>query len=168
MSSETGVEALAANVKDVHRRYPTGVTIVTTHRDGVPYGLAVNAFSSLSLAPPTVLVCVASTASTYPRLFEGDAIGINILAHHQRDVATVFARSGGDKFSQIEWQLGEHGTPVIAGSCAHLELQVQTRIPAGTHTIFIGHVLAAAASERDPLVYLAGSFFDGSRLEAAA
>jgi flavin reductase (DIM6/NTAB) family NADH-FMN oxidoreductase RutF len=158
---------LADSVKEVHRRYPTGVTIVTTCSDGKPYGLAVNAFSSLSLDPPLVLVCVASTSSTYPRLFDRDAIGINILAHDQAGVAATFARSGGDKFAGIEWRVGEHGAPVIAAVSAHLELRIETRIPAGTHTIFIGRVLDAAAADRPPLIYLGGSFYDGARLESA-
>src|SRR5262245_49237930 len=69
MSDPSHLNGLVAEVKAVHRQFPTGVTIVTTVVDGVPYGLAVNAFSSLSLDPPTVLVCVATTSATYPRLF---------------------------------------------------------------------------------------------------
>ncbi|MFT3865152.1 MAG: flavin reductase family protein [Solirubrobacterales bacterium] len=167
MSSEAPAGAdFVERLKQVHRHYPTGVTIVTTHNHGRPYGLAVNAFSSLSLEPPLVLVCVASSSSTYPRLFDGEVIGINILAHDQVEVAANFARSGGDKFVDLGWSQGENGAPLLDGVCAWLELRIRTRVPAGTHTIFIGDVLAAQAYGSPPLLYLGGGFYDGSRLVA--
>lgn len=157
----------AESIKAFHRSFPTGVTIVATEIDGRPYGLAVNAFSSLSLDPPTVLVCVATTSSTYPRLFEADELSIAILANDQIALATAFARSGGDKFAAVEWEPGEHGAPVLAGVSGHLELRVEHRIQAGTHTIFVGRVLAAAASGKPPLLYFDGGFFDGGSLSPA-
>ncbi|MBS1885866.1 MAG: flavin reductase family protein [Actinobacteria bacterium] len=160
-------EELVDRVKEVHRRFPTGVTIVATTVAGRPYGLAVNAFSSLSLEPPLVLACVAATSSTYPRLFEVDAVSVNILAHDQAAVAGAFARSGGDKFEGLEWRPGAGGAPLLAGVSAQLELAVEHRIPAGTHTIFVGRVLAASAGDKAPLLYLGGGFFDGGALRAA-
>lgn len=148
----------------MHRRFATGITVVTTAVDGVPYGLVVNAFSSISLAPPLVLVCVAETTSTYERLFCGEHFAVNILARDQADIASTFARSGGDKFAHVAWQPGEHGSPIIDGVSAALELQVQTRLPAYTHTIFIGRVLQAHTRDVDPLIYLGSRFYDGGRL----
>lgn len=168
-SSDTAFDAeaaLAERVKDVHRHFPTGVTIVTTSVDGMPFGLAVNAFASLSLTPPLVLVCVAATSSTYPKLFEAELLGVNILAHDQLDVARVFARSGGEKFAGVAWRHGSRGAPLLDGVSARLELTIEHRIPAGTHTIFVGRVAEAEAFERAPLVYLGGGFFDGARLQA--
>jgi flavin reductase (DIM6/NTAB) family NADH-FMN oxidoreductase RutF len=158
---------LAEAVKGVHRSFPTGVTIVTTQIDGQPYGLAVNAFSSISLEPPLVLVCVASSSSTYGHLFRAERMGVNVLAHDQAAVAGVFARSGGDKFSQVEWKSGPSGVPLLDGVSGYLELMIEKRIPAYTHTIFIGRVTGAHTASRPPLVYLAGSFFDGRELESA-
>jgi flavin reductase (DIM6/NTAB) family NADH-FMN oxidoreductase RutF len=163
----TTTDQLSERLREVHRSFATGVTVVTTCVEGVPYGLAVNAFSSLSLTPPLVLVCVAQTTSTYPRLMAGEHFAVNILAHDQRDVAGRFARSGGDKFAGLPWRLGEHGSPVLDGVAAALELQIETRMPAYTHTIFIGRVLETHVSSRAPLVYLGGGFYDGSRLTEA-
>jgi flavin reductase (DIM6/NTAB) family NADH-FMN oxidoreductase RutF len=159
--------SLVDRIKGVHRRFPTGVTIVATEVGGQPYGLAVNAFSSLSLEPPLVLVCVAATSSTYPRLFEVDAISVSILAEDQADVAAGFARSGGEKFGAIDWRPGPNGTPILAGVSAHLDLRVEHRVPAGTHTIFIGRVLDAETGEKPPLLYLGGRFFEGGALREA-
>jgi len=159
--------SLIAATREVHRRYPTGVTIVTTLVDGTPHGLAVNAFSSLCLEPPMVLVCVATTSATHPHLYGGDIMGINVLARDQGRLVAVFAQTGIDKFADIAWQPGESGAPLLEGVSAQLELRVETRIPAYTHTIFIGAVLQARSFGRPPLLYLDGELFDGGRLESA-
>lgn len=150
---------MAAVVREVHRRFPTGVTVVTTCVDRKPYGLAVNAFSSISIDPPAVLVCVAQTSTTHPRLYASDWLAVNILATDQLDVAGRFATSGGDKFAGLEWEPGSSGAPVLRGVAAFLELEVERRIVAYTHTIFIGRVHHAAVSERRPLTYLGGAFY---------
>lgn len=156
---------LAERVRGVHRQYPTGVTVVTAAAGGTPYGLAVNAFSSISLDPPLVLVCVNESSRSYPAVFEADYIGVNILAADQAGVAGTFARSGGDKFAALDWNLSSHGVPVLDGVAGHFELEVKYKIPAYSHTIFIGQVVEAASSGKAPLVYQAGKFFDGARLE---
>jgi flavin reductase (DIM6/NTAB) family NADH-FMN oxidoreductase RutF/predicted ester cyclase len=156
------------SLRAVHRKFGTGVTVVTTTTaEGRPLGLVVNAFSSICLDPPLVLIAVAETAATYPALFENDAIGVNILAHDQRAVAERCARSGGEKFAEIDWHPGANGAPTIAGSAASIEATVIKRIPSYTHTIFVAHVTAASATMLDPLLYLGGTLYDGSALNAA-
>lgn len=155
-------DVLVDKVKDVHRYYPTGVTIVTSEIDGEPFGLAVNAFSSLSLEPPLVLVCLGATTTSYPKFFLQDHMAINILAHDQADVAARLGKSDPRKFDTVDWHLGEHGAPLLAGVSASLELRVETRIPAYTHTIFIGRVLNAERHDRLPLIYANRQFFDST------
>ena len=154
-------------LRGVHRKFPTGVTIVTTMEGDAPAGLAVNAFSSVSLDPPLVLFCVGRTSQTYPRLFAGDTVCVNILARDQREVAARFAVSGGDKFDEVEWTPGENRAPLLAGVAGRLEGVIETRIAAPTHTIFITRVTAAEAFDREPLVYLGGAYFDSSELAPA-
>jgi flavin reductase (DIM6/NTAB) family NADH-FMN oxidoreductase RutF len=151
-------------VRRVHRQFPTGVTIVTMQHGDVPYGLAVNAFSSICLDPPMVLVCVAGTSATYPHLFHCDELAVNILAHDQGNVVERFARSGGDKFAGLDWHAGENGAPVLAGVSAHLELRIERRLPAYTHTIFTGRVTRAVSSAAAPLIYLDGQTFAATAL----
>ncbi|MHB9755618.1 flavin reductase [Streptomyces sp. BYX5S] len=150
-------------VKGVHRKFITGVTVVTTDDDGTPRGLAVNAFSSISLDPPMVLVCVQRSSSTHPALHRATHLGINILAADQLDVAKVFASKGADKFAALDWAPGEHGAPLLDGSAAQLEVEIGERLEAGSHTVFTGRVVSAAHSERAPLVYSGGGFFDISQ-----
>jgi len=142
-----------------HRRFPTGVTVVTTVSSGQPIGLSCNAFTSVSLDPPLVLICVNSSARSHEHLHRGEHIGINVLACDQAAVARRFASSGGDKFASVAWTPGAvTGVPVLPGACAVFETVIDQRISAGTHTIFVCEVLAASSSEREPLIYLNGSY----------
>lgn len=169
MTERTAADAgLRDRVLAVHRRFPSGVAVVTTAVDGQPYGLAVNAFSSVSMEPPLVLVCVKTSAKTHDHLYRGERLGINFLAHDQRPVAERFARSGGDKFETVAWRAGPAGVPMLEGVGAYLEVRIEQRVAAGTHTIFVGEVLEAKAPARPPLVYFEGAFFDGAELQPVA
>lgn len=155
-------------VRAAHRRFPTGVTVVTAAVDGTPHGLAVNAFASVALEPSLVLVCVARRAATYGKLFLSDHIGVNILAGDQRAIAERFARSGGDKFAGLAWRPGSCGAPLLDGVAARMELEIVRRVPAYTHTVFVGAVLRAEAFARPPLLYIAGELLDSSTLRSPA
>lgn len=159
---------LELQVRDAHRAFPTGVTIVTTQVDGSPVGLAVNAFSSVSMDPPLVQVCVNSSSQSHSFLRDSRHLGISILGHDQAAVAMTFAKSGGDKFSRVAWHVGSRGVPMIDGVAAGFEVEIYQQVLAGTHTIFICRVLAVETSSIPPLVYSAGGFYDGARLVEVA
>lgn len=166
----TEEQTIGDRVRSVHRRYPTGVTIVTVaDAEGQPRGLAVNAFSSVSLDPPLILVAINANASTYPWLFSADHIGVNIVAEDQASVVRAFARSGGRKFEGLPWRPGTTGVPLLEGTTGHFELAVRYKIPAYTHTIFIGEAVAAEATEAPAMIYLGGAFYaQGEGLVPAA
>ncbi|KWX23890.1 oxidoreductase [Mycolicibacterium wolinskyi] len=155
---------LGEDVKQFHRRFVTGVTVVTTMPAATPYGLALNAFASVSVSPATVLACVAKSSSTHDVLAEAQRFAVNLLAHDQLAVANRFATKAADKFDGLDWAVGEFGCPILSGTCAHLEAEVTTRVPTSTHTVFIGEVLRAVSTDRPPLVYAASRFFDGGAL----
>lgn len=158
---------MGEEVRALHRRYPTGVTVVTVcEEDGTPRGLAVNAMTSVSLEPPLMLVAVNATSSTFPALFAADHLVVNVLSTSQADVVKAFARSGGDKFQGVDWFSGETGSPVLAGSTGYFELAVKYKIPAYTHTIFIGEVVAARHTDDPAMIYLGGNFYDSADLPA--
>ncbi len=154
-----------AMLRQVHGTFVTGVTVVTTMDDGLPKGLAVSAFSSLSLSPPMILVCVARTSQSHPSLMRAEAFGVSILGAHQADVAQAFARSGGDKFAGLRWHCGDMGVPIIDDCSGFFEARVRERIESKTHTVFVGDVVRAGASGRLPLVYLGGTLYDPAGLE---
>lgn len=154
-------------VRGFHRKFVTGVTVVTTQLDGVPKGLAVNAFSSISVEPPLVMVCVQTTSSTYEALVQAEHFGVNILAADQLGVARAFASKGPDKFATVPWHPAENGSPLIDNACGHLEAAIGERLQARTHTIFIGRIVHSDFNDREPLLYGDGMFFDGRRLQQA-
>ena len=153
------------DVKAVHRQFVTGVTIVTVMDQDEPRGLAVNAFMSLSMDPPQVMVAVQRTSSTYASLFASDDLAVNIVSDTQTDVLNRFSSKGIDKFEGAPWHRGSHGAPLIDGSSARMQVRIQERIQASSHTVFIGLVLTAESFETPPLVYADGRFASASLLQ---
>lgn len=152
-------------LKAFNKQFISGVTVVTTKdEDGKPRGLAVSAYSSVSLDPPLVLVCVQKSSSTYPSLFRSTNLGINILSSEQQDVLATFASKSADKFADITWHEAPEGSPLIDGSSASIEVEIKERFQALTHTIFIGRVHHATTTDDAPILYKAGKFFDGRGL----
>jgi flavin reductase (DIM6/NTAB) family NADH-FMN oxidoreductase RutF len=151
-------------LKGFNRQFVTGVTVVTTKDGDAARGLAVNAYSSISLDPPLVMVCIQRTSSTWPALFTATHLGVNILSHKQRGIVSVFASKDPDKFARIDWYPGPHGSPLIPGSAAMLEAEIRERFQAKTHTIFICRVRHAEVGDEAPMIYKAGRFFDGGHL----
>ncbi len=153
--------SLREAVRSVHRSYPTVVTIVTATGASGPAGLTCSAFTSVSLDPPLVLVCINASSRTHDALALSDHVGISLLARDQAEVARVFATSGGDKFAGVAWESGPGtGVPLISGACAVMETVIENRVSAGTHTILVCRVVSARNLERDPLLYLDGTFLD--------
>lgn len=164
---EEGGEAGELNLdlmKAFNRQFITGVTVVTTKEGDKPKGLAANAYCSVSLEPPLVLVCVQKTSSTYPALFSSSHLGINILGTGQRGTVQVFASKSPDKFAEVDWHEGPKGSPLLDGSAASLEAEIQERFQAKTHTVFICRVRHAEIDDSAPMVYKAGRFYDGGNL----
>jgi flavin reductase (DIM6/NTAB) family NADH-FMN oxidoreductase RutF/predicted ester cyclase len=159
---EPGIDG--ESLKAVHRKFATGVTIVTASLDGEPRGLVVNAFASVSLTPPLVLVAINRNAATHEFLFRSRNFAINILAADQEDLAKRFSQPIADKFTGIDWAPGEGGAPLLDRTAASLEVEIEERAWALTHTVFVGRVTGARVSARSPLVYLGGQFFDAAQI----
>ena len=132
----------------------TGVTIVTTMgADGTPVGLTANAFTSVSLDPPLVMVCVARSAASYPAMAGASRYAVHILHHGQHELSSVFARSAGlgaQKFERIPWHWSPDGVPVLDECLARVECTTSRRITLGDHVAFVGRVYAAWADEAAP------------------
>ena len=133
--------------------FASGVTVVTTEHEGKPFGMTVAAFSSLSLHPPLVLVCVEKTVKTHDAITGAGKFGVSILNSNQTDVSNRFASRADDKFAGTEIVHGELGLPLIAGAITRLECRVSEKLEGGDHTIFVGEVVGAQTEEGEPLVY---------------
>jgi flavin reductase (DIM6/NTAB) family NADH-FMN oxidoreductase RutF len=136
------------------RSFAAGVTVVTTRdRDGRPSGLTASAFTSVSLTPPLVLVCVDHAAAAHPDFRERGWFAVNVLRREQEPLSRRFAVSGGDKFRDLPYHEGPSGLPLLEGTLASLECRIVDAHEAGDHTIFIGLVETASVSGGQPLIY---------------
>ena len=139
--------------------FVTGVTIVTAiDGEGRPRGFTANSFTSVSLDPPLVLVCIARTAGSYPLFSTTKQFAINILSEEQRPISSRFASKEVDKFAQIEWRPGRTGSPLIGGTVAWLDCRREQQIDAGDHLILVGRVLDFEHSTQTPLGFCRGNY----------
>lgn len=147
-----------AQFKHALSHFASGVTIVTTAHEGADYGLTVASFASLSLNPPLVLVCIASSSSSHEPIVKSQKFGVSILASDQADVSGRFASRGADKFAGLEIRRGTLGVPLIANALATLECRVHQQISGGDHSIFIGEVVDTWTREGAPLLYFRAAY----------
>ena len=145
--------------RSVLGRFASGVTIVTA-RDpkGVDHGMTVSAFSSLSLDPPMVLMCVDHQASMHDLLLTHPPIGISILSAGQEAYSRRFADVDTERFDGIAYERGEHGVVLLDSALAHLECTTLQHIDAGDHTIIVARVDRAAPRNGQPLLYYRGGY----------
>jgi flavin reductase (DIM6/NTAB) family NADH-FMN oxidoreductase RutF len=140
-------------------RFATGITIATVvDAEGAPHGLTVNSFTSVSLDPPLVLVCLGHTTATVECFRTAKHFGINILAEDQRALSDHFARKGHNRFEGLEWHPAKTGVPLLPGVVAAMECKVHRKIAMGDHDIFVGEVVRVEIHERLPLLYFASGY----------
>ncbi|NMH96856.1 flavin reductase family protein [Pseudonocardia sp. K10HN5] len=145
----------AARLRSCLGRFATGVTVVTYSHDGEPRGATVNAFSSVSLDPPLVLVSIARKARACP-LLQDAPFTVNVLSARQVGVALTFAGRPQDS-AVIEWEQGHHA-PRLRHTHATLECTPWRSYDGGDHVLFLGRVHDLAIRENDPLVFHGGAF----------
>ncbi|MGV3550930.1 flavin reductase [Rhizobium sp.] len=150
----------ARALRDAFGSFLTGVTVVTTHNaEGAPIGFTANSFTSVSLDPPLLLVCLAKTSRNYAVLTEAKGFAVNILAEDQKDVSNTFARPVEDRFAAVEWKKGPFGSPVFADVAAWFDCAMHERVDAGDHVILIGRVEGFENSGKTGLGYARGGYF---------
>jgi flavin reductase (DIM6/NTAB) family NADH-FMN oxidoreductase RutF len=140
--------------RQVLSHFAAGVTVVTTvDHDRLPHGLTATAFSSVSLEPPLVLVCVDKKAETYAQFEPAGIFAVNFLSLEQREISQRFAKHGGDKFSGLGWRPGVLGAPLLDGTIGHVECRIRHWYDAGDHTIMVGEIESADALDGAPLLH---------------
>lgn len=149
--------------RDVLGRFASGITVVAGLDDGEPVGFACQSFASLSLDPPLVMLAVGKTSSSWPRIERGGRFCVNILAEDQRATCAALGRSGADKFADVSWSAGEHGTVRIDGALAYVECELHAVHEAGDHYLVTAEVVALDAREDGrPLLYFRSRYAVGA------
>jgi flavin reductase (DIM6/NTAB) family NADH-FMN oxidoreductase RutF len=124
-------------------RWATGVAVVTTHLNGVDYGITVNSLTSVSLEPPLVLICIGSNTDSYEILQQSGTYCINLLTERQEYLSVRFAKRSSESvepFSDLNWHRGKSGAPILAETLGYIDCKVVNVYEGGDHLIFIGEV----------------------------
>jgi len=150
----------ADEFRQVLGHFATGVTVITVRDpDGRPTGLTASAFTSVSLDPPLILVCVDHKSQSYPALIVSKTFAVNILSLDQEAVSRRFATTKiENKFEGVPFTLSPLGLPLIDSALAQLECATVNIHPEGDHSIFIGRVERSQSAAGAPLVYYRGRY----------
>ena len=147
-------------LRDALGCFATGVTVVTcTDEAGKPVGLTANSFTSVSLDPPLLLVCVHRKAASAEALIEAEHFAVNVLQTEQRPASIRFSTRAEDRFGVNDWSPGEFGAPVLSESLGVFECAHHGVHDGGDHHILVGRVLKASFDQHlDPLLFFRGRY----------
>src|SRR6266576_3040868 len=137
--------------RQVMGQFATGVTVVTTCGQGKPAGITVNAFCSVSLDPPLVLVCIDLLSHTLPAIRDSGSFAVNILTDEQEYLSRCFAGSTQERyehFCHTDFHTAATGAPIIDGTLAFIDARVVAEYPGGDHVIFLGQVAAMGVADQ--------------------
>lgn len=149
--------------------YPSGVTIVTTtDADGRWWGFTATSFCSVSMDPPLVLVCLATSAECHPVFDTAERWLVHIIPPEHAELAVRFATRGADKFAGAEFVAADDGLPDLPDACVTLECAVDARHQAGDHTILVGRVRATRVGDVRPVTYFRRQFHAIPRADGTA
>ena len=165
MTSEPSGSVAPAEFRTALGRFASGITIMSTLQGGVAHAMTASAFTSVSLDPPLVLVCVDKGVRMHDAVLECGYWAVSVLADSHRELAERFAKSGRDLYSQFDGVATaagpKTGCPLIEGALSWLECRTWATYDGGDHTIVVGEVLSLGAGEpADPaaLIYYAGQY----------
>ena len=156
-----GIEPVTAS--DQLRRafgcFPSGVAAVCARRDGEPVGLAASSFTSVSMDPPVVSMCIQHTSTTWPKLREQPRLGLSVLAEGQDEICARLASRTGDRFAGMDWFASADGSVFVDGATLWLDCTVCAEVPCGDHDIVLLQIHGlSAAPDTSPLVFHASKF----------
>jgi len=140
--------------------FATGINVITTiSSDGVPLGMTVNSFTSVSLDPPLILVCLDKKSAMTESFVNGKGFGVNILHESQQSVSNDFAGKSEDRFATHGYSTSERENPVLDGIVSFLDCQREEVYEGGDHLILVGRVMSFTyQSDADPLIYFNGAY----------
>ena len=141
-------------------RFASGVTIITTfdEKENRPLGITVSAFSSLSMTPPLVLICIDKDAYLHDYIRAFGAFAVNILAEGQEKLLNLFASREVEKFKDISYAMSEMNLPLIDDALVNIECKIVSEHEGGDHTIFVGELMSVKTIDTNPLLYFHGGY----------
>jgi flavin reductase (DIM6/NTAB) family NADH-FMN oxidoreductase RutF len=155
-----GVSTLSeAQFRRACSRFATGVAIAAVvDETGTPHGLTINSFTSVSLDPPLVLICISYHTPILQRFLHASHFGLSFLKADQWEISDRFAMRVDDRFDGISWQAGQFGVPLLSENLATMECATRQILDGGDHTILLAEVMAAEMGAGDPLLFFDSSY----------
>ena len=148
-----------ADLRRAFACFPTGVTAICALVDGRPVGMAASSFTSVSIEPPLVSVCMQNSSTTWRKLAPLARLGLSFLSSEHEDASRQLAAKSGDRFAGIDWQPSASGAVFIAGASVWLECSIHQRIAAGDHEIILLQIETLRAQpDVSPLVFHASRY----------
>jgi 3-hydroxy-9,10-secoandrosta-1,3,5(10)-triene-9,17-dione monooxygenase reductase component len=147
---------LKVDIRNVMRYFASHVTVVTSASDsGELFGLTVTAFTSVSLEPPLVLICIRNESTATELFQKSKRFCVNILAEDQQSIAEKFSLTGeAGRFLGLDYKIGKAGSPIIGGCLGYIDCRITRILPEGDHTIFFGEAIDVYSESKKPLLYL--------------
>ena len=146
-------------LRHVFGAFPSGVAAVAAVVDDEPVGLVASSFTSVSLEPAFVSLCIAHTSTTWPVLRRAPRLGVSILSATQEMAGRQLAARHGDRFAELSWRATDHGAVLLDGAGGWLETSIDNQVPAGDHDIIVLRVHDLDADhDVSPLVFHASRF----------
>ena len=145
--------------RNVLGHFPTGVTAVTAVNNGKPIGMAIGSFTSVSLEPPLVAFLPGKESGSWKEIREAGSFCVNVMGQDQMEVCGVMASRAEDKFADVEWSPAGSGSPIISGSIAYIDCDIEMIHDGGDHDIVIGRVLKLEVMDsKSPLGFFQGNY----------
>jgi flavin reductase (DIM6/NTAB) family NADH-FMN oxidoreductase RutF len=146
----------AVDLRNVMRYFPSAVTVTTGALDsGELFGLTVSAFTSVSLIPPLVLICIRNESTAKDLFTKAGRYCVNILSTDQQSIAEKFSLAGeGGRFKDLDFYIGKGGNPIIKNCIGYIDCKMSQVIPLGDHTLFVGEAIDIAWEKKAPLLYI--------------
>ena len=155
-----------SKLREAFGNFTTGVTIITTRQsDRLPRGFTANSFTSVSLEPPLLLVCLSKKALSYRIFHDAEYFAINVLKREQKSISELFATQSEKKFLSDQWHSGYQDMPILEGCLSNFVCSKEKIIDAGDHTILMGRVVELQTMDGDPLLYFRGEYRSNSVTE---
>jgi flavin reductase (DIM6/NTAB) family NADH-FMN oxidoreductase RutF len=139
--------------------FPSGVAAICARIDRQPVGMAASSFTSVSVDPPLVSVCIQDTSTTWPILRERGRLGLSVLSQWHDVVCRRLASKEGDRFEGVDWDAGPHDGVFIRGASAWMEVSVREEIVAGDHIIALLEIHGLDVAPHTPPLVFYGSKF---------
>ncbi len=147
--------------KNALKLWASGVTVITAGEGDDIKGMTATSFSSVSLDPPQILVCVNKNADTGDVLIKSQQFVVNVLKVGQEQISNEFAGSATqqERFANVNWHTGQNGCPILEDALVSIECQLVEQLSAGSHWVIIGEVQKAECRSGDPLLYFNSGYY---------